>query len=135
MKIITDFLITKYCIDKLGHDFMGYRLQSGEVYTFHHLIVPARCGGEMTDENGAVLCGKSSHPYIHVVERYDRKLFKQITQEIIAMKERGCIDEAYLATIDEMLTDFENRFDGDSNKKGHLIIRPEFKRRVQKNNY
>ena len=134
MKEVTDLLITKYCIKKLKHDFMGYKLQSGDVYTFHHLIVPTSVGGEVTEENGAILCGRSSHPYIHVIERYDHFLFKLITREIIKMKQKGYIDEPNLEAIDEMLTDFEDRFDGEKNKKGNLIILPEYKKRIQKNN-
>ncbi len=133
---IVDFMVTKYCLEQLGHDFLGYRLQKeDDRYTFHHLIIPACCGGETTEDNGAILCMKSGHPYIHIVGRYDSKLFKELTAEIIEMKEKGVIDQAYLATIDQMLTYFESRFDGKYNKKNHLIIRPEFKIRVQRSNY
>ena len=134
MKLITMILVNKYDIIRLGHDFMGYKLQKGESFDYHH-IIPASCGGEETEENGVPLCGKSSHPYIHVIERYDPFLFKLITQEFKKMKEKGFIDPVNLAVINEILNDFEDRFGNQKSKKGKYVIREEFYRRVQKNNY
>lgn len=130
LKAVTKLLINKYHIDKLGYDFLGYALQKGDIYTFHHLIIPARRGGKEVEWNGAVLCGKTSHPYLHVVERYDNEMFYLITSEIIDMKNKGFLDFYNLNNINEMLGDFEEKFDGFVTRKGHRIIKPEYKRRI-----
>ena len=130
MKAITKLLINKYHIDELGYDFLGYSLQKKDIYTYHHLIIPARKGGQYTEWNGAVLCGKTSHPYLHTIEQYDELMFYAITSEMIDMKHKGFLDFYNLNNINEMLLDFEDRFDGEETKKGHLIIKPEYKRRI-----
>lgn len=130
MKAVTKLLINKYHIEELGYDFMGYSLQKKDVYTYHHLIIPARKGGKYTEWNGAVLCGKTAHPYLHTIERYDEQLFYYITSEMIDMKHKGFLDYCNLANINEMLLDFEDRYDGETTKGGHLIVKPEYKRRI-----
>lgn len=130
MKPVTKLMINKYHIDKLGYDFMGYSLQKKDTYTFHHLIIPSRKGGKYIEWNGAVLCGKTSHPYLHIIEHYDDDLFYAITSEMIDMKAKGFLDFENLNNINEMLLDFESRYDGAYTKKGHKIIKPEYKQRI-----
>ena len=132
MKPIVNLMLKKYCIDKLGHDFMGYSLNQGDIYTFHHLIVPTRSGGEITEENGVILCGLTSHPYLHIVEKYDIDLFREITHEMLEMKKKECIDPIKLNVIDQILDDFEERFEDVFTPKNLHLIKPEFKERVQK---
>ena len=45
MKEITKSMIKEFKLRELEFDFMGYKLQKGDIYTFHHLIVPNRSGG------------------------------------------------------------------------------------------
>lgn len=130
MKQVTKLLINKYHINELGYDFLGYSLQKGDIYTFHHLVIPARKGGQYTEWNGAILCGKTSHPYLHVIEHYDEKLFYFITSEMLDMKAKGFLDYENLNNINAMLLNFENRFGDTHTKKGHKIIKPEYKRRI-----
>ena len=126
-----DIMITQYAIKKLGYDLMGYIIERKDQLSYHH-IVPVSCGGKTTLENGCPLIMGKSHPYIHVVEKYNPMLFKYISDELMKMKELGHIDFEILMAIHEMLCDFEDQFDGKYNEKNHLIIRPEFKVRIQK---
>lgn len=128
---ILDLTVYQFGIRKLGYDPMGYILEKNDQLSYHH-IIPVFYGGKTTSENCCPLIADKSHAYIHVVERYDPKLFWEISYEIMAMKEKGYIDQANLMAIHQMLNDFENRFDGEYNIKNHLIIKPEFKVRIQK---
>ena len=128
---ILDLVVTQLGINILGYDMMGYVIVEGDQLSFHH-IVTISSGGEDTPANCAPLSMNVSHPYIHVVERYDSQLFDDLSYELMRMKERGYIDTEGLLAIDQMLTYFESRFDGEYNQKNHLIIRPEFKVRIQK---
>lgn len=130
MKYITSLMINEYKMKELGHDFMGYSLQKGDIYTYHHLIVPRRNGGPITVQNGAILCGKSSHPYLHLIERYDYDMFLAITSEMIDENIKGYLDRANLIYIHDVLESFEREYSGKRNKKGKEIIKPEYTKRL-----
>lgn len=132
MKYITNLMINEYKIKELGYDFMGYSLQKGDIYTYHHLIVPRRHGGAETVENGAILCGKSAHPYLHLIEYYDYDRFLAITSEMIDQNIKGYLDMDNLRYIDDVLSSFEREYAGTCNKKGKLIIKDDYTRRVLK---
>ncbi len=123
-------LINEFHLKDLGYDFMGYSLQKDDIFTFHHLIVQAKRGGAASMDNGAILCGKTSHPYIHLVEKIDRKTFMEITKEILEMKRKMSLDIINLKNINELLCMFEEKYSDEENDVGALIIKPEYKIRI-----
>ena len=129
MKEVTKLMIRDYKIKELGYDFMGYHLNKGDIYTFHHLIIPNREHGKMERWNGSILCGKSSHPYLHLIEAKDYDMFCYITSEMIDMNIKGYLDIYNLKKIDDILNQFEKEHCGDRNKKGKLLIKEEYTRR------
>lgn len=129
MKDVTKLMINEFKIKQLGFDFMGYSLRKGENYTFHHLIVPKRDGGKMSRNNGAILCGKSSHPYLHIIEAKDYDIFDYITQKMIGENIKGYLDIHDIRKIHEVLKIFEREHSGDITKKGHPLIKEEYTRR------
>lgn len=129
MKEITKLMINEFKIKQLGMDFMGYSLQKGDIYTFHHLIIPRRFGGLETRKNGAVLCGNSSHPYAHLIEYIDPEIFYRITSEMIDENIKGRLDIENLRRIRDLLECFEREHSTDRNKKGKLLIKEEYYKR------
>ena len=129
MKEITKLMISEFKIKQLGYDFMGYSLNKNDIYTAHHLIVPARHGGKLTRENIAILCGRSSHPYLHVIEAKDEEIFYNITSEMIDMNIKGHLDVENLRQIDDLLTYFEREHCSDRTRKGKILIKEEYLRR------
>lgn len=119
-------MIREFNIKKLGFDFMGYTLQKNDIYSYHHLIVPKRFGGPETRENGAILCGGSSHPYLHVIEYVDPEIFYRITSEMIDENVKGRLDIDNLNKIKDLLLYFEREHIDDRNKKGSKIIKLEY---------
>lgn len=130
MKNITKIIINKYQIDNIGYDFMGYKLQKNDMYTFHHLIIPRRKNGPETIENGAVLCGKTSHPYLHLIEAKEYEMFCYITSEMIDMNIKGFLDINNLKRIHETLLSFENIYCNQKSRKGKRLIKYDYFRRV-----
>ena len=122
-------MLREFNIKELGYDFMGYSLQKDDIYTYHHLIIPNREGGKITRENGAILCGKSSHPYLHLIEAKDNELFQAITMKMIEENRQGYLDIQSIRFIDDCLTYFEREHCGERNKKKKLIIKPEYTKR------
>ena len=129
MKQITNLMINEFKIKQLGYDFMGYSLQKGDIYTFHHLIVPNRLGGKYTRDNGAVLCGETSHPYLHLIENVDYDMFCYITSEMIDENIKGFLDIYNIKKIHEVLNQFEKEHCYDTNKKGRYLIQDRYYRR------
>lgn len=129
MKEITKLMINEFKIKQLGYDFMGYSLNKNDIYTAHHLIVPARRGGKLTRQNTAVLCGQSSHPYLHVIENKDEEIFYHITSEMLDMNIKGRLDVENLREIDGLLTYFEREHCSDRTRKGKMLIKEEYLRR------
>ena len=129
MKQVTKLMIRDYKIKQLGHDFMGYSLNKGDIYTFHHLIIPNREHGKMERWNGSILCGESSHPYLHLIEAKDYDMFCYITSEMIDMNIKGYLDTDNIRRIHDILSQFEREHSGDRNKKGKLLIKEEYTRR------
>lgn len=126
MKEVTKLMIREFKIKQLGYDFMGYSLQKNDVYTFHHLVIPARFGGKYEKNNGAILCGKSSHPYLHLIENKDYDLFCYLTSEMIDMKNKGYLDIENLRHISDCLKAFEREHCSDRTRKGKILIKEEY---------
>ena len=131
MKQVTKLMIDEFNIKKLGYDFMGYSLNRGDIYTFHHLIVPNRQGGAYARWNGAILCGKTSHPYLHAIESRDYDMFSAITSEMIDINVKGWLDTENLRYIDDILCCFEREHCSDRTKKGKLLIKDEYLKRMK----
>lgn len=136
MKEITKLMIKKYALMKLKYDFMGYEFQRSNQLSFHHLIVPKRyCKQEGLGEgylnwNGAILRQDTSHDYLHIIERYDPEIFELITSEMIDENLKGRLDMENIKAIDDLLSYFEREHCSDRTKKGNLIIKPEYTRRL-----
>lgn len=132
MKQITKLMIREFEIKKLDYDFMGYTLHKDDIYTFHHLIVPNRDNGPYEKWNGAILCGKTSHPYLHLIESKDYDMFCYITSEMIDENIKGYLDVRNIRKIHEVLNQFEREHCSDRSKKGKLLIKREY---VERNKF
>ncbi|MEI3530121.1 MAG: hypothetical protein V8Q75_03475 [Bacilli bacterium] len=138
MKEMTKIMINDFKIMKLGYDFMGYSVKRKEGLSFHHLIIPHRdCKNLGLGEgylywNGAILNQNTSHDYLHMIESKDYDLFLSITSEIIDMNVKGYLDIENLKRISELLKMFEREHCGDRSKKGKLLIKEEYTRRMIK---
>ena len=129
MNQVTALMIREFKIKQLGYDFMAYSLQKDDIYTYHHLIIPNRDDGKVTRENGAILCGKTSHPYLHLIEAKDYELFQAITLKMIEENKQGYLDAQSMRFIDDCLTYFEREHCSDRNRKGKILIKEQYTRR------
>ena len=134
MKHITSLMVNEWGIKKLGLDFMGYTLEKGDIYTYHH-IIKRENGGPMTLDNGAILCGSTSHPYLHAIENRDIKYYEYITEELLEINKQHEIRMANLYRINEILTDFEDKHIYDRTRKGRLIVKAKYLNRPLNKNY
>ena len=107
-------------------DWMGYKKDKSDIFTFHHLIIPTRKGGPYEIWNGAILCGGTGHPYLHVVENYDYDRFIYITSRLIDMNVLGKLDLETIKDIDTCLKYFEREYQGKRTKSKKRIIKPEY---------
>ena len=130
MKEVTKLMINEFKIYELGYDFMGYHLNKNDMLTFHHLIVPKRDGGLYVRNNGAII-QRVPHDYLHIVERYDPEMFYYLTSEMIDMNIKGYLDSSNIRNIDDVLKEFEREHCSHRNKKGKLLIKEEYTRRVR----
>ena len=126
-------MVNDYGLRKLHADMLGYKVVRNNDFSFHHLIIPHRdCGRQRiphegyVDWNGAILSSRTSHPYIHVIERLDREMFESITQELVAINKQGYVDREHLLRVYDMMYDFESIFGGEYTKKGHKVIKPAY---------
>lgn len=122
MKEVTKLMINEFKLKELGHDFMGYSLQKGDIYTFHHLIVPNRQGGPYARWNGAILYS-TPHQYLHVIEATDYRYFGYLTSEMIDMNHKGFIDIDNILEINDILCEFEYKYRNRRTKKGKRLIK------------
>lgn len=126
MKSITREMIRLYDLKKQGVDFMGYFFSSPEQLSYHHLIIAKRNGGPETIQNGAILNGRTSHPYLHVIEAKDPEIFYLITSEMLDENLKGRIDVENLKQIRDLLLYFEKEHKDDTTKKGKRLIKWEY---------
>lgn len=126
MRKILNLMIDYYNLK--GIDFMGYKVNKNNPYTYHHII--KRClGGNESFENGAILT-KISHQYLHIIEsrdliiyEYINNIFKQITQQGYGPTKNQ------LLAIDYVLKIFEEQHMQDKSAKGKILIRHDFLKR------
>lgn len=137
MKEITRLMIKEFNLKKLGCDFMGFRLNRGDIYTYHHLIVPHRHCKEMglgegyTRQNGTILF-TTSHEYLHLIESKDLEIFNLITSEMIDENIKGYLDTYNLMKINDLLNCFEREHEYDRSRKGKILIKREYYNRIYK---
>lgn len=123
MKEITRQMVKMYKLNKLGYDFCGYTFNNSNELSYHHLIVPKRNGGEETFENGAILVQKSSHEYLHSIERIDYDMFLAITSEILDENMKGYIDIDNLKRIRDILLCFERDYGHLKTNNGKQLVK------------
>ena len=133
MKEITKLMTNKFKIMELGIDFMGYKVEKESSLSFHHLILQKKNGGKDEMNNGAILVRNTSHNYLHIIEKADRKYFEYITEQMMIENKQGFIDEKCLKAINEILLEFEEKHSEDTFKKGNLILQDIYLDRVMRN--
>ena len=139
MRDITKLMIIKYQLLELKYDFMGYPFNKERELSFHHLIVPHRLcklqnieNDGYVEWNGAILKQSTSHNYLHIIERYEREMFDEITRYMVIENKQGYIDDKILYEIDDILCSFEKEHSNDTTKNGKKLVRKEFKNRVMR---
>lgn len=137
MREITEQMINDFKIMKIGIDFMGYKVDRKESLSFHHLIIPHRdcklfgLGEGYLYWNGAILVQKTSHDYLHLIESKDYDIFLAITNEMIEENTKGYLDITNLRYINDCLSLFEREHCSDRSKKGKLLIKEDYTRRIK----
>lgn len=132
MREITKEMIDVFKIKKLGFDFMGYECPKKDGLSFHHLIVPHReCKALGLGEgyyfwNGAILMQKTSHDYLHVIEKIDPDIFYTITSEMIDENALRRLEIENLRRIRDALLTFEREHCSDRTNKGNYLIKDSF---------
>lgn len=129
MSKITNIMIREFRINELGYDFMGYSLKKPDIYTYHHLLIPNCNKGPASFWNGAILCGNTSHPYLHTIEDVDYDIFSYITSEMLDMKIKEAIDIENVRKINDLLCYFEKEHSGDRAKGGKPLIKEAYTKR------
>lgn len=131
MKEITKLMMNEWKMQSM--DWMGYTLEKGEYFSYHHLRVPKREGGSADVYNGAILIQSAGHDYLHTIERCDREMFEYITQILIEINEQRYMPtKEQLIRIRDALQTFENEWQGKRTSKGKLIVKQRYLRRVYK---
>jgi len=108
-----------------GVDWMNYRLTKSNPYNFHHIIKKEH-GGKAKVENGAILTA-TAHQYLHLIEHYEYQLYLELNSmlEVINQQQYPPYIRQRLY-IEQVLSYFENKHQGECNKKGNLIIKQKF---------
>ena len=146
MKDVTKEMIKIFKLKKLGCDFMGYEFVNPNELSFHHLIVARKdsqvlgIGDGYLFWNGAILRQKTSHDYLHLIERIDRDRFNYITCQMIdenianmIMYENLKKINDCLKKISDCLDGFEREYSGlHTQKNKNLLIKEEYTRRLIK---
>ena len=138
MREITKIMIEKYRLKKLKYDMMGYMFKRTQDLSFHHTIISHKdckelgLGEGYWEWNGSILVQKSSHDYLHTIQNYDHDRFLAITSELIDENIKEYVDIENLKAINDILTGFEREYCGKRTKKGNLLIKEEYTRRLIK---
>lgn len=138
MREITKIMIEKYRLKKLKYDMMGYMFKRTQDLSFHHTIISHKdckelgLGEGYWEWNGSILVQKTSHDFLHIVENYDFDRFLAITSELIDENIKEYVDIENLKAINDILNGFEREHCGKRTKKGNLLIKEEYTRRLIK---
>lgn len=129
MKPITREMIEMWNMNKI--DWLGYKTSRYNPFTYHHAFVFARNSGKMTINNGAILCGETSHPYIHTIESYDKDRFEYLTEILREINEqRRMPDLEQFKRMRSCLESFEREYSGARTRKGKILIKESYTRRI-----
>lgn len=127
MKEVLRLMINQYNIHKI--DWMGYKVNKDNPYTYHHCYVKKGHGGKETIENGAVLT-KIAHEYLNIIESRDIELYNLINNVLKQINEQGFMPlERQLLAIDAMLKMFEMEHRYDRTSKNKILIKDCYLRR------
>lgn len=129
MKAITYRMIREWNMDI--YDWMYYSTSRSNPFSYHHLIVPARICKKRTVDNGAILCENTSHPYWHLIERYDQDKARYIQKILVEVnRQRYMTTLQQYKLIDSCLKSFEREYSGFTNHDGHPLIKEEYVKRL-----
>ena len=83
-------LLKNFNILELQYDFMGYFIYTDKDLSYHHLLIPnCLLKNSYYYWNGVILNSKTSHPYLHAIEQFDKDRFLAITCEMLDEKVKG----------------------------------------------
>jgi hypothetical protein len=129
MKPITRLMVDTWEMNKI--DWMGYQISRKNPFTYHHAFIPARKGGKATIDNGAILCGETSHPYIHVIENWDEERFEYLTEVLKEINEQRRMPSLeQFKKMRSCLESFEHEYSGKRTSKGKVLIKDTYTRRI-----
>lgn len=126
---ITKIMIETFHITDM--DFMGYSVNIQNA-SYHHLIIPRRLNGPKTIDNGAILNGNTSHPYLHIIEEKDYEIFLLIQKRMIHENLNRRLDLQTIRRIHSLLLYFEKEHCGDVNSYGEPIIKEKYVKRLSR---
>lgn len=129
MKNITRIMIDQWNMKDV--DWLGYKMTRNNPYTFHH-IQKREHGGREIISNGAIIT-KNPHEYIHLIEIKDLEMYIYLNNILKEINNQGYmpIYRQYKA-IDSILSQFEREHCSDRTKKGKLLIKEEYTKRLIK---
>lgn len=129
MKEVTRFMMEEWNMTNM--DWMGYFLEKGEHFSYHHLRVAKRHGGPITVQNGAILIQSGGHEYLHTIETRDRDMFLYLTDILIEVNDQRFMPtKEQLLRMSSTLKSFEREHCGDTTSKGHPLIKERYLRRL-----
>lgn len=127
MKNIIKIMINLYNIKKT--DWMGYKVNKDNPYTYHHCYIKKEHGGKETVKNGAILT-KIGHEYLNIIESRDIELYNLINNVLKQINEQGFMPlERQLLAIDAMLKMFEKDHRYDRTKSNKRLIKENYLKR------
>lgn len=107
-------------------DWMGYSIQRPQDLTYHHIWKKSD-GGLYTLDNGALLHGDTSHPYLHIIECKDYDMFLYINNLLKNINTQGFKPtKNQLLAIRAILEQFEREHCSDRTKKGKQLIKTKY---------
>ena len=113
-------------------DWFGYKICKDNLFSYHH-IEKRENEGPTTINNGAILCAKTSHPYLHLIEDKDLELYIYLSNILKNINnQREMPNRQQLLAIDSILSQFEREWQGKTNKRGKQLIKEEYTRRFIK---
>lgn len=128
MKEIVRQMIEIFHMDNI--DWLGYELQDGDTFNFHHILDKNKGGREIID-NGAVLINNTSHQYLHVIEYKDFDMYLYLSNILLSINnQRTMPNKQQMLAIESLLQQFEREHCSDVNAKGKPLIRERYLKRV-----
>lgn len=127
MRNITREMLKIY-IPYSNMDWLNYRIVRNNL-TYHH-ILKREHGGKREISNGAILM-PIAHQYLHIIECKDIETYIAINKLFgIINDQRQEPTQEQREILEYLLTQFETEHSTDTNSKGKLLIREEYKKRA-----